>query len=302
MEVLRFGSRGSAVVYLQSLLGIKEDGHFGKKTGLAVVEFQEGQGLMGDGIVGVSTWKMLGVPSKMSGEDLDSDNNSYVTGNDLLVNKYYLPKGEYIKEGNKPEYCFLHHTAGRENPYKVVDSWGRDDRGRVGTEFVLGGQSHTSGIKDYDGELVQCFAKGGFAYHLGKVGSRHMKMSSVGIEICSMGYLDSSNKTYVGSKCLSSQTCKLSEPFKGYVYWHRYSEKQIEILGKWIKYIGERDGIDMRVGLQEWIKKYGPTKAFGFHQDAYEGKVKGLLTHTNVRKDKWDCYPDPNLVDMIMSI
>ena len=25
------------------------------------------------------------------------------------------------------------------------------------------------------------------------------------------------------------------------------------------------------------------------------GKIKGLLTHTNVRKDKSDCYPDPNL-------
>jgi len=301
MEVLRFGSTGGEVVYLQSLLGIKEDGYFGKKTGLAVVEYQEKQGLFGDGIVGGRTWELLSMPTNVEGEDLDSDGNSYKTGG-LIVNKYYLPKGEYLEGDYQNEYCFLHHTAGRENPYKVVDSWGRDDRGRVGTEFVLGGQSHTTGGKDYDGELVQCFAKGGFAYHLGRVGSRHMKMSSVGIEICSMGYLDSNYRTYVGSKCLSSQISKLGDPFKGYIFWHKYSDKQVEILGKWIKLIGERDGIDMRVGLQDWIKKYGPTKAFGFHQDAYEGKVRGLLTHTNVRKDKWDCYPDPNLVDMIMSL
>jgi hypothetical protein len=27
-----------------------------------------------------------------------------------------------------------------------------------------------------------------------------------------------------------------------------------------------------------------------------------LLTHTNVRKGKMDCYPDPDFVDMIMSL
>ena len=53
---------------------------------------------------------------------------------------------------------------------------------------------------------------------------------------------------------------------------------------------------------KQWIKKYGPTKAFEFHQDAYDGKVRGLLSHTNVIKGKMDVYPDPRLVDVIMSL
>ena len=32
------------------------------------------------------------------------------------------------------------------------------------------------------------------------------------------------------------------------------------------------------------------------------GKVKGLLTHTNVRRDKTDCYPDERLIDIILSL
>ncbi len=78
----------------------------------------------------------------------------------------------------------------------------------------------------------------------------------------------------------------------------------LEILNtpKWIRYIGERDQIDVRLGLKQYIKKYGPTKGFDFQEDAFYGKVRGLLTHTNVRKDKWDCYPHPDLVDMIMSL
>ena len=71
---------------------------------------------------------------------------------------------------------------------------------------------------------------------------------------------------------------------------------------KWIRWIGERDQIDIRLGLKQFIKKHGPTKGFDFQDDAFYGKVKGLLTHTNVRKGKMDCYPHPNFVDMIMSL
>jgi len=299
-SLLKLGSKGTEVVELQALLGVKADGLFGKNTEASVIEFQQRNDLQPDGIVGSATWSAL--KDHNPDGNLDSDPNVYVTANGMVVNKYYLPSNEYVHERYDNEYAFLHHTAGRENPYRVVDSWGRDDRGRVGTEFVLGGISHTTGDTTYDGEMIQAFPQGNFAYHLGAVGSSIMRKGSVGIEICSMGYLDNDYKSYVDSKCLSSQVCKLAEPFKNRIFWNKYSDKQLEQVGKWIEYIGERDNIDMRVGLQQWIMKYGPTKAFGFHQDAYDGRVKGLLTHTNVRKDKYDCYPDPGVVDVIMSI
>ena len=128
-----------------------------------------------------------------------------------------------------------------------------------------------------------------------------MNRLSIGIEICSIGYLDDEYKSYVGKQAHQSQVEVLNEPFKGKKFWHTYSDKQMEQVELLLKFIEDRDQIDMRIGLQQWIKKYGPTKAFEFHQDAYEGKVKGLLSHTNVRKGKMDVYPDPRLVDIIMS-
>jgi len=129
-----------------------------------------------------------------------------------------------------------------------------------------------------------------------------MNRQSVGIELCNFGYLTSELKTYAGQKAHESQVCKLKEPFKGYSNWHNYSDKQIEELEKWLRYVAERDNIDLRVGLVQWIKKYGPTKAFEFQEDAYRGEVKGLLTHTNVRRDKFDCYPHPKLVEMLLKL
>ena len=71
---------------------------------------------------------------------------------------------------------------------------------------------------------------------------------------------------------------------------------------KLIKYVADRDNINVREGLQKWIKDQGPIKAFGFQEDAYYGKVKGLLSHTNVRKDKTDVYPDPRLIEVIINL
>ena len=84
--------------------------------------------------------------------------------------------------------------------------------------------------------------------------------------------------------------------------WHKYSDEQVSAVRDLLLYISNRDNIDLHEGLYKWIKTEGATKAFDFHLDAYNGKVKGLLTHTNIRKDKVDCSPQPNLVDMIMTL
>ena len=180
--------------------------------------------------------------------------------------------------------------------------WGRDTRGRIATEFVLGGINHRNGNDEYDGIMVQAFPEGSQAWHLGRTASGHMNRHSVGLEICNMGYLDNDYKTYVNSKCQKEQVITLHEAFKGKLYWHAYSENQIKETEKWIKWIGERDQVDIRLGLKQFIKKYGPIKGFDFQSDAHYGKVQGLLTHTNVRKGKMDCYPHPDFVDMIMSL
>ena len=152
----------------------------------------------------------------------------------------------------------------------------------------------------YDGEIVQAFPEGGYGWHLGKNGSQHMHTHSVGIEVCNFGYVVN-GKTYAGTRVDDSQIVTLNKPFRGHKTWHRYSDAQIEELRKWILWIGERDSIDVRKGLPEWIKQRG-ADAFEFNEDAYYGRVKGLLTHTNTRKDKTDMFPQQELLDMLLSL
>ena len=263
--------------------------------------------LSADGIVGAETWTLLlQLPSALTiaiDEDTDTQGQMFETPYDQIIHKHYLPKGEYVEGPVSNHYIFLHHTAGNANPYRCIDHWGRDSRGRIATEFVLGGINHRNGNDEYNGVMVQAFPTGAQGFHLGKTGSGYMNRHSVGIEICNMGYLDSKTmKTYVGSVCQEEQVCELPEHFKDKLHWHNYTEEQIKATEKWIKWVGERDGVDIRLGLKQYIKKYGPSKGFDFQEDAYYGKVRGLLTHGNVRTGKSDIYPHPDMVDMIMSL
>lgn len=292
--ILRLGSKGEQVKEIQEFLGIPADGHFGPQTERAVVKWQNDNNLIGDGVVGPKTWEAMELATT------DSSEKIFITESGLQINKYFLPSDEYKSGPTKKEYLFLHHTAGWHNPYRVIDSWGRDSRGAVATEFVMGGQSIKGDNEKYDGEMVQCFPEGAYGWHLGKNGSRHMHTHSVGIEVCNFGYIKN-GKTYAGTTADKSQICVLDEPFRGYKEWHKYSDKQISVLKDFILYIAERDSIDVRKGLVEEVKKKG-AKGFEFNEDAFYGKIKGMWTHTNTRKDKFDMYPSPELLDMLVSL
>jgi len=306
--LLKIGSKGELVKDVQEIVGVTADGHFGPGTESAVKKWQSSNGLTADGIVGRGTLGKMGlidtdsslvegIPEKATGL---YTKEPYTTTNGLEVIQYFMPKDEYLSGPIKPEWLFIHHTAGWHNPFNTIKTWDADKIGKIATEFVLGGPSCKGDDTQYDGVLVQSFPKGSWGYHLGKNGSQTMHKNSVAIEVCNFGYVVD-GKTYAGAKVVESEIVKLDKPFRGHTLWHRYSDKQIEVLKKWILWIAERDGIDVRSGLPELVKKKGAA-AFEFNDDAYYGKIKGLWTHTNTRKDKVDMFPQQELMDMLMSL
>lgn len=293
MKVLKLGSKGDEVEDLQAYLKIKVDGDFGSKTEEAVKKFQRENGLTPDGVVGSKTWNKMGFVST----DLSE---TTLSKSELIINQKYMDKDEYLAGPTKKEYLFLHHTAGGHDPYGVVKMWNNDTRGRIGTEFVLGGQSVFNGNDLYDGVIVQAFPEGAYGWHLGNNGSDYMHSHSVGIEVCNFGYIKD-GKTYTGQKADPKQIVELTKPFRGYKFWHRYSDKQLSTLKALILHIAERDNIDVRKGLVEEIKKKGAA-GFEWNENAFYGRVKGMWTHTNTRKDKVDMFPQQELMDMLLSL
>jgi hypothetical protein len=294
--ILKIGSRGIQVKLLQEYLGLNADGIFGRNTHNTVMKWQAVKNILIDGIVGPNTWDEMGLATTDNTEIEDI----YTTASGLIIEKHFLPNGEYKKGPTDKEFLFLHHTAGWHNPYNCIDQWGRDTRGSVGTEFVLGGASIKNDDVRFDGGMVQAFPEGSYGWHLGKNGSQHMHTHSVGVEVCNFGQIVN-GKTWAGSRVHEDQIVTLDKEFRGHKTWHKYSDNQIKSLKQFILFIAERDNIDVRDGLPKWIKESG-VAAFEFNEDAYYGNVKGLLTHTNTRRDKFDMFPQQELIDMLLSI
>ncbi len=305
--ILKIGSNNNinAVKAIQGALGLKQDGDFGPTTEKYVKVFQKKNNLTVDGIVGNTTAKIMGIDLN---EFLETDLSNNVLNNKdgLVIKKSYLDKDEYLAGPTEKVYLFLHHTAGWNNPYNTIKSWNNDDRGKIATQFVVGGISIKDDDSTYDGEVIECFPDGGYAYHLGQNGSTKLHPYSIGIEICNFGQLTKKGDkyyNYVNIEVPSKYVCDLGYKFRGYQYWHAYTDAQIESTRLLIKEIARRHPkLDITKGIKEWLKTKTPAEAFEFNQNAYLGKVEGMLTHTNTRKDKADCYPDPRLIEMIKSL
>ena len=223
---------------------------------------------------------------------------------DDFIQDYFLPEGEYINTRTNKEYLFLHHTAGWNNPYSTIDMWARDNRGRVGTHYVIGGINPRNLDESYDGVTLRAIEDDYYAWHLGAV-DKYMHKHSIGIEVCNFGYLIKKGNgfyTYVNTKVHESQVIKLGYKFRGHKYWHKYTDKQIESLRNLIIYLTNKFGISTYSGLQERLKVMSPKDAFEYYDDARHGEVKGILSHTSVRRSKYDMFPQDELVDMLLSI
>jgi hypothetical protein len=298
--ILKLGSKGPKVAEVQSKLGLKADGDFGPRTQAAVKLFQQQKGLEADGVVGNDTAHLMGVVL----EELDTDNTYYnqVLTNGLIIKKSYLGDDEYFAANKPKKWLYLHHTAGGSNPFNVAKDWNNDTRGRIATQFIIGGPS-LKGDETNDGLVVECMPDASWAYHLGNNGNSAIHPQSVAIEICSWGQLVQRGDkyfTYTGDVVPANQVCDLGFKHRGYVFHHAYSPKQIQALELLIKEIVRRHpGIDIHAGLQDWLKKMSPAQAFEFNDDAFYGRYGGMFTHTNVRHDKVDCSPQPILLDMI---
>jgi hypothetical protein len=177
--------------------------------------------------------------------------------------------------------------------------WARDNRGNVATEYILGGQAVDGKSAKFDGEMVQCFPDGGYGWHTG-TGNSVMHRNSVGIEVCCMGQIVN-GRTYVNTVADPSQIIELAKPFRGFKFWHNYSDAQITALKNWILFVANKYSIDPRIGLVEYVRAKG-ADGFDVLDLARAEKTPGMYSHTNVIRGKVDMYPHPDLIDMLLSL
>lgn len=231
----------------------------------------------------------------------------------MQVIDQFLGDGEYYKEEFEKNTLYLHHTAGGGRADYVISGWDTDDTvdaktGKkipypIATAFVIGGIS-TRNPKDdaFDGKIYRAFDEKYWAHHLGTTYSnnRQLNKQSVALEICNYGPIRLSKQdgkfyTYVNSQIPADQVIKLDQPFKGFIYYHAYTDKQIAATKEIILAMKAKfPKIDMKTPLLT-------VAGFELNNNAKAG-VPGVYTHTNVRTDKFDLSPQPKMIAMLKEI
>jgi len=208
------------------------------------------------------------------------------------IKQVRLKDNQYFAESSPKTQIYLHHTAGNGNAEGVSRYWNGNDS-LIATAFIIG----------ENGTIVQCFSSRHWAWHLGidtedfaRNGAKYSNLNklSVGIEVCNWGYLKKKGDkyyNYAGGVVNPSYVTELDQPYKGYKYWYKYSDAQIESLRQLVEYLCETYDIPKDYRSEIWA----------IDKEAFKG-TKGIFTHNSVRKDKSDIYPDPRVIKMLQNL
>lgn len=277
---------------------IAVDGLFGPGTDAAVKQFQDSvSGLTADGWVGQMTWAAL-----LTDKPIDVKNEPI----GIPTTDYFLEDDEYYKDIHEKDTVWIHHTAGGGNAYFVTQSWEHDkkrngDSLKVGTAFIIARKSRSRNpeFNCEEGELFRAFDEKYWCHHLGLSHKNNVDLNarSIGIEICSYGQLTLNKKgnftTIYGNVIDPDEVYDHGKEFRGYRYWHKYSDEQLETLRKLLIELREKFGLKYQDSFDASWSDYNPNLF---------NPTPGIWTHTNVRKDKFDCFPQPELLEILNSL
>ena len=213
-----------------------------------------------------------------------------------------MKESQFIKEVTEKKQIVLHHTAGNSSGVGTIKMWDADDRGRIATCVTISGKGQSKDT--YDGEICQAFSSKYWGYHLGLkpdvfkakgVPYKALDKHAIGIEICSWGPLDKVNGkfyNYVDREIPADQVTELDTPYKGYKFYHRYTDAQIESVKNLLMYWRETYSIDLTYKEDDmWTVSTRALKGEG-----------GVYTHNSYRKDKSDIHPCPRMIAMLKSL
>jgi|AntRauTorcE11897_2_1112592.scaffolds.fasta_scaffold02482_9 N-acetyl-anhydromuramyl-L-alanine amidase AmpD len=202
----------------------------------------------------------------------------------LSFNKdFRLPENQYNKGNFKKSGICVHHTVG--STAESTFHWWNGNSDKVGTAYII----------DRDGTLLEVFDPESWAWQFGLKWNNPDRFAFerrfIGIELASEGGLKEKDGKFYCFDRISPRTEKpedevfdAGENYRGHRYFDRYEPEQMETLTELINHLCDRFDIPRKMLAK-------PTEYYGQEIKNF----KGIIGHVNVRKDKTDPAPIPEL-------
>lgn len=198
------------------------------------------------------------------------------------IKKIPLKEDQYYQTIYPKKYIFLHHTAGGSAASSIA-AWAANPE-HIGTPYII----------DRDGTIYETFDPKFWIYSLGVKGNSSIEKAAIPIEICCYGMLTEKNGqliTYTGKAILPGRAVKLDKPFRGGVFWEAYTPEQIAALKQLLPYLIDKFKIKLQADRTNFWEFQDPSKL-----------PSGIYSHTTVRKDKIDIFPQKEIIDLVYSL
>jgi len=202
-------------------------------------------------------------------------------------------ESQYIKEVTNKNQVVLHHTVSGDNAKAVTSYWGSDKK-RVATCIII----------SRDGTPYQLFSSSYWGYHIGVKAKTFAEFSlpyvkldkySIGVELTNWGGLKKIDgklyNTYGG--VVNSEIQEYPNGYRGFKYFEKYTDKQIQTLKELLIFWGDKYGIP--------LDYKGNDNFFDLSMSALEGN-SGIFSHTSFRGGKSDIHPQSELIDMLKNL
>jgi hypothetical protein len=318
-RVLNLRMYGDDVQFLQTKLkelgffNDRIDSNFGQNTLVAVTNFQRAIGTKSDGVVGSLTWsKMMNYGKEVIKTNGIPHDISYVNQNGFTIYNCELNESEYVKEEVKKDTIFLNSTSGCSRPDWTIGGWEKDhikDKSgnpildvngnlqpiKVGVSYVIGRKSSNDDTT-WDGIILNAFDDKYWAYNK-DIDSIDFNSKSIGIEICNYGPLtmgrDGRFYNSVNEPINEKDVVKLDKPFRGYEYYEKYTDAQIESTRTLLVHLINKHSITIegKIYNEKW-----------FDYNSSWLKTGGIRTHSQVRRDEYGIFPQKELIQMLNSL
>lgn len=200
-----------------------------------------------------------------------------------------LPDTEYFADLQRKTGIAIHHTV-CDSARDTLHLWRRDQENGGGVRHVA-----TAFVIDPDGTIYEAFDADAWAYQFGLSWGAEARMAFekrfIGIELTSEGGLIEEHGELYAYEHVSSYTIKpraqafdAVAPYRGFRWFARYEDDQLESLGRLVGELCNRFP----------IPRVYPEKPFLYYGNGL-ASFEGVIGHAMVRADKSDPAPDPRL-------